>query len=526
MCDGCVMTVRSFETFAEQYLTNRLSESEQNVKSAAHEAQLASAAAEQLKAEMAQLGQNSKQSNAELLSQFESRLAKERVELQASAVAAHALELSTLRGQHEGELAALALDWRSQLEGLKHDNNALNSQLQMYARKAAQEVAKSHDDVHAARESFDKEKAALLAAHGQQLEEERARSARDHDKLMADMDALKAQHQADLSRVTADWLIKLAELQRTLCDRAAQQLEDERSRLASQHAEAMTALRNELSQRHDSAVAQLRSMHASQLQSASAQVSAAHENELIGVRVRYETRAAQDAAKIEQLTEAGRDMHFVTVGHEAELARVKSQNAELNAAVQQAQSELQRMGTDLLTVRRECVNTVAAKEDEMTAKHTSEMETLMGGYQSQINRINVEHAKQLDILQKQQRILEDELEQAEARFEARPPREQDMARITDLELAVRRLEEQIAYEIVTYIVCCCDISMQDAVELQPAAEPRGGQPGAVAEHGVQAEPDRWHDESAGHIAQGVQRHNNQAGADNAAQVRVMSVWVM
>ena len=399
---------------------------------------------------------------------------------------------------------------------MQRDNQALAEQQQQQSRRAAQEVARHALELQSATAAFAAERTALAASSDAQ----RAELVRRHEDALEQLRSELARERVTFSdergSLEAAWTRRLESERAGLEGGLQRRLGDQAAQLTAAKDAALAQLAATLERQGELQLQRVRGEHASQLGRATAEAAARYETELLGLRTAFDARSALDKSKIDELTRASRDMHAAIEARDAQLAQLVPLNASLSSSLQQTQAELQRMGQDMLAVRRECVDAVARKETEVTEQCRSQAEALMGGYQTQINRINAEHSARMQLLEGQQRILEEELGLAEARFRERPSRDEDLARIRQLEAACRLHEEQLA--------CAAPRShprltpAQDAVQLQPAPESGSGEPRAVAEHDVRPEPRGGHRQPADRRAQDVQGRVGQARAAAAAQV--------
>jgi CRISPR/Cas system CSM-associated protein Csm2 small subunit len=174
-----------------------------------------------------------------------------------------------------------------------------------------------------------------------------------------------------------------------------------------------------------------------------AEMNASQERQLIGVRAQFDAKVELDRVKIDELIKEARTTHENLQARETVIAKLQPLSVQLAAELERAKIEINSLGQEILSVRRECMDTVNKHSEELADQYRKQTETLMSGYQVQINRINAETEKRIAMLQQQQRIFEEELTAAEERFRQRPSREEDVSRITELELQVSRQIEQI-----------------------------------------------------------------------------------
>jgi hypothetical protein len=173
----------------------------------------------------------------------------------------------------------------------------------------------------------------------------------------------------------------------------------------------------------------------------------AHEQEVLGIKVQYDAKLGADRMKIDELTKECKRLLSAVADKAEALNRIEPLNALLQTELDATRSEIGRMGQEMLAVRRECSETLATMEREHTDKHLKQTETLMNGYQAQINKINADTERRMQMLVQQQKVIEEELVLAEARFNERPSRDEDIARIAELEVLASRQAEQIRFGV-------------------------------------------------------------------------------
>ncbi len=125
------------------------------------------------------------------------------------------------------------------------------------------------------------------------------------------------------------------------------------------------------------------------------------------------------------------------------ITELETKTTNLAATINQTQTELKHLGQEVLNVRREGLDALEARESVLVGTHRKQLEAMMAGYQSQINRQQAEAAKVEALHQEQKHILEDELRMAEERFQQRPARACDLDRIGELEALVVQQADQI-----------------------------------------------------------------------------------
>ena len=169
-----------------------------------------------------------------------------------------------------------------------------------------------------------------------------------------------------------------------------------------------------------------------------------HEQETMAMTATYDQRISSDSKKISDLTVALRETHMSCEQLRQELLSVSENETVIQKALADAKAEIEKLNKDIIDTRRDDHDNLTKRERDLATEHARQMESLMSGFQGQLNRMGAELEKKNTLLKQQQTIFEEELMKAEQTLRDRPAREQDVARIADLESQVKTLSEQLA----------------------------------------------------------------------------------
>ena len=357
----------------------------------------------------------------------------------ASATGELAETLQGLKDAHATELAGQATTvaaLNGELKSLREEAADLRT---AHAR-ALLDIKLAEDSAAAKQTELDAAKRELASMHENKLEELMAAHADGVQVLERELAAIKSQQAADVATLTAAHAKELAELRASTEDElASAAFEHKKALMAAQDGgkKLLEAARAEWAKQASAAQAAMKDDHTAQL----AKQAATFAEQL-------ERRLAQESASSKKKHEEDQTTYSVQVAaltkeqaaHQEELASTKALVAEANgrialleADVQSNRSELEQKGKELLTCRSEGLKQLEAREEELRAHQQSQMEALVQSYRDQFAKAKEEAGATQNALELKINIFKEELENAQDRFRKRAPRDEDVARIRDLE---------------------------------------------------------------------------------------------
>ena len=397
---------------------------------------------------------------------------------------------SEMKRQHAAELRRLedeASVRRMQLEGRIDDLNtevveirAAHSKVLADLKIAESRTTSAASQLAAARSELELLHASkvqeLIDAHTEEvgsLKQELAEANRTHADAMAElvlkhtseMDAVRTSHDEEMAEAAYKHSVLLsksqeegkrtAEKTRIECEAEfATERDGLESHLAEQLAKQAKSNEEMISARVGSAMADAKVALAEELGS--------KERELSELRQHNESHTALAAAAKETIETA-----------EAELD-------QLGKDMSTMRQELKDKGAEAGELKSEMLNKMSDREDELRDMHKGKMENLIQSYRDQFEKAKEGAAAQRAGLEAKVAIFTEELQNAQERFKSRPAREEDTARIDELEAEVEALAARAAQLQVETDRYKLEVQHQDKAFSQVFATGKGKGVGAAA----------------------------------------------
>ena len=376
-------------------------------------------------------------------SEYEQRLKTELQAQESRLAQQHGAAIAELKHAHDQRVASINAEVSAQLSKLTLDLRESAKQREGLACRLTQAQDGHAKELREREESFAHEREALRMAQAQAELAMRQK----HDSEVAELQHALQLAKSQLISAASDREAALVQDHQQAIralqldqDRA---LQAQREGLDKQHMHELELLRAELARVSESAVLSARNELSTRHSQLISEMNAAQERQLIGLKAQYDAKIDLDRIKIEELIKEARTTHERLHEREVLLAKLQPLSIQLAAELERAKGEINSLGQEILGVRRECMDTITRHEEQSADQYRKQTETLMTGYQTQINRINAETEKRIAMMQQQLKVIEDELVASEARYQHRPSREEDIARIAQLEELAARQTEQI-----------------------------------------------------------------------------------
>jgi chromosome segregation ATPase len=297
--------------------------------------------------------------------------------------------------------------------------------------------------------SLEAAKMELEALHSARLDELMDEHSNKVSALQSDLAELKTAHKAamdvltrkqlgDVDALTAahdDAVAALAYANKKALTEAAEELKQAAERV---RAECVDELNDERKR--------LESLHASQLSKQAHSYKEGLERK-VGAALAEEKAAFTDqlAAKQRELEHAmlsGMNAGDTTAALEEKLATAEQEMDDLGQDLTAMKAELNRKVAELVQLQNDMNSKMTDQEESLKVEHQAKIETLINGYRDQFGKAKEEAIAQRTALEKKVLIFTEELGHAQERFNLRPAREEDTAKISELEIQVAALQRR------------------------------------------------------------------------------------
>ena len=213
--------------------------------------------------------------------------------------------------------------------------------------------------------------------------------------------------------------------------KAMQEMADEAAQAAAAHRAAAEELEASWSGRYDSETLRLQEEHTETLQAAISQMRAAHTAE----------SRQKDAAHDEQATALRKQLLEST---EKELRGLKEEHAAALGDLSQTRSSLQQSQSDHEETTKRMAEERAASEESLATAHRESTETLASSHAAEVEALQAAAATEKVAAEERYEDLSATFADLKCRFDARESREEDLARIAELEETVIQKEGEVA----------------------------------------------------------------------------------
>lgn len=363
----------------------------------------------------------------------------------------------------EARLAAVEDQWAKKLTASAATNKSALDAAKVAAASQAAQVTQAQDDadqlramvarkemelkaayvrVEQAEQDLRNTKTSIEAAHADALEAATLSSTAQVDELKikladalrahaAELDELKLEHSAaaNAARIHAEWEADAASEQHQVLRAQAIALAEKNG------SQALDSYRQQAEREKTIAISDTRKQVEQELETK-------FHAEFERLTGESEMKIAGTAAMVRDLEKKGRAAEKRAEISEALVEQLGQDAERQSTELKVLRTEVERLGKESLSIRQEHASSLKQLEEESTARHKVQLEDVIAGYRNQFARAKQAAGKmELGFKQKIE-LYEKEIRDAQARFDARPARESDQVRISELEKEVVTLKAE------------------------------------------------------------------------------------
>ncbi|GAQ89946.1 hypothetical protein KFL_005800050 [Klebsormidium nitens] len=320
----------------------------------------------------------------------------------------HALEVRQLRAQMQAEQEAeKQAVLQRQLSTAAGREQELLARLQG-ASAEADDIRRQHAAALASAEAeAEGAREALEARHKEELEVIGSRAQREIEALKAShADTLQNREAETLENARKDEAAHAAEM-----SALRREQKEEVSNLVSEWSARLSEAKADAERRQEEVANELRASHAAAVES----LKAGHERALAEMRRAHDSLEKKHDEKENMIQQVG------------------AANRQLQMELAGGKKEMQKLNADLVTTRSDFQRELRQTEAALTAAHRAEIERLMTENLAETRALQEGFEGAKAAMERGQEELQARLDAWKARFEAREPRPEDVARIGALE---------------------------------------------------------------------------------------------